>query len=96
MPLARARSAPTEQTERAFPQNAQNTQNLLAEKCLPQNAQNTQNLLAEKCLPQIGTDAHRLGGGCVKTHKWHAPKGQKRIAQGSALGKRNPHAPYAL
>ena len=28
----------------------------------PQNAQNTQNLLAEKYLPQIGTDAHRLGG----------------------------------
>ncbi len=28
----------------------------------PQNAQNTQNLLAEKHLPQIGTDAHRLGG----------------------------------
>ena len=28
----------------------------------PQNARNTQNLLAEKYLPQIGTDAHRLGG----------------------------------
>ena len=26
---------------------------------LPQNARNTQNLLAEKHLPQIGTDAHR-------------------------------------
>ena len=34
-----------------------------------------------------------IGGGCVKTHEWHAPKGQKHIAQGSALGKRNPHAP---
>ena len=33
---------------------------------------------------------------CVKTRKRHAPKGQKHIAQGSALGKRNPHAPYAL
>ena len=33
---------------------------------------------------------------CVKTHEWHAPKGQKHIAQGSALGKRNPHAPCAL
>ena len=22
----------------------------------------------------------------VKTHEWHAPKGQKHIAQGSALG----------
>ena len=30
--------------------------------------------------------------GC-KTRKRHAPKGQKHIAQGSALGKRNPHAP---
>ncbi|WP_419522162.1 hypothetical protein [Leyella stercorea] len=28
----------------------------------PQNTQNTQNILAEKCLPQIGTDTHRLGG----------------------------------
>ena len=37
-----------------------------------------------------------IGGGCVKTHEWHAPKGQKHIAQGSALGKRNPHATYAL
>ena len=27
-----------------------------------------------------------VGGGCVKTHEWHAPKGQKHIAQGSALG----------
>ena len=44
------------------PQNAQNTQNLLAEKHLPQNPRNAQNLLAEKHLPQIGTDAHRLGG----------------------------------
>ncbi len=38
--------APTKQTERVF----------------PQNTQNTQNILAEKCLPQIGTDTHRLGG----------------------------------
>ncbi len=37
-----------------------------------------------------------LGGECVNTHEWHAPKGQKHIAQGSALGKRNPHGPYAL
>ncbi|WP_302406890.1 hypothetical protein [Leyella stercorea] len=43
---AAASAAPTKQTERVF----------------PQNTQNTQNLLAEKCLPQIGTDAHRLGG----------------------------------
>ena len=35
---------------------------LITEKWLPQNARNTQNLLAEKYLPQIGTDAHRLGG----------------------------------
>ena len=35
---------------------------LITEKWLPQNARNTQNLLAEKSLPQIGTDAHRLGG----------------------------------
>ncbi|WP_278775962.1 hypothetical protein [Leyella stercorea] len=39
-------AAPTKQTGREF----------------PQNTQNTQNLLAEKCLPQIDTDAHRLGG----------------------------------
>ena len=31
------------------------------------------------------------GGGCVKTHEWHAPKGQKHIAQGSALGKYAQH-----
>ena len=43
---AAASAAPTKQTERVF----------------PQNTQNTQNILAEKCLPQIGTDAHRLGG----------------------------------
>ena len=43
---AAASAAPTKQTERVF----------------PQNTRNTQNLLAEKCLPQIGTDAHRLGG----------------------------------
>ena len=24
--------------------------------------------------------------GCVKSRKWHAPKGQKLLAQGSALG----------
>ena len=30
-------------------------------------------------------------GGCVKTHEWHAPKGQKHIAQGSALGKYAQH-----
>ena len=30
-------------------------------------------------------------GGCVKTHEWHAPKGQKHIAQGNALGKYAPH-----
>ena len=40
--------------EKYLPQNAQNAQNLLAEKYLPQNAQNTQNLLAKKHLPQIG------------------------------------------
>ena len=28
----------------------------------------------------------RLRGGCVKSRKRHAPKGQKHIAQGSALG----------
>ena len=38
-------AAPTEQAERVF----------------PQNTQNTQNRLAEMCRPQIGTDAHRLG-----------------------------------
>ena len=38
-------AAPTEQTERVF----------------PQNTRNTQNRLAEMCRPQIGTDAHRLG-----------------------------------
>ncbi|WP_444297701.1 hypothetical protein [Leyella stercorea] len=43
---AAASAAPTKQTERVF----------------PQNTQNTQNILAEKCLPQIGTDTHRLGG----------------------------------
>ena len=43
---AAASAAPTKQTERVF----------------PQNTRNTQNLLAEKCLPQIGTDTHRLGG----------------------------------
>ncbi|WP_370789706.1 hypothetical protein [Leyella stercorea] len=42
---AAASAAPTKQTERVF----------------PQNTRNTQNILAEKCLPQIGTDAHRLG-----------------------------------
>ena len=31
-----------------------------------------------------------MGGG-VKTHKQYAPKGQKHIAQGSALGKYAPH-----
>ena len=30
-------------------------------------------------------------GGYVKTRKQYAPKGQKRIAQGSALGKYAPH-----
>ena len=30
-------------------------------RVFPQNTQNTQNILAEKCLPQIDTDAHRLG-----------------------------------
>ena len=30
-------------------------------------------------------------GGCVKTHEWHAPKGQKHIDQGNALGKYAPH-----
>ena len=29
--------------------------------------------------------------GCVKTDEWDAPKGQKHIAQGSALGKYAPH-----
>jgi len=43
---AAASAAPTKQTERVF----------------PQNTRNTQNLLAEKHLPQIDTDAHRLGG----------------------------------
>ena len=43
---AAASAAPTKQTERVF----------------PQNTRNTQNLLAEICLPQIDTDAHRLGG----------------------------------
>ena len=43
---AAASAAPTKQTERVF----------------PQNTRNTQNILAEKCLPQIDTDAHRLGG----------------------------------
>jgi hypothetical protein len=43
---AAASAAPTKQTEREF----------------PQNTQNTQNILAEKCLPQIDTDVHRLGG----------------------------------
>ena len=32
-------AAPTKQAERVFPQNTQNTQNLLAEMCLPQIAQ---------------------------------------------------------
>ena len=32
-------AAPTKQAERVFPQNTQNTQNLLAEICLPQIAQ---------------------------------------------------------
>ena len=35
---AAASAAPTRQTERVFPQNTRNTQNLLAEKCLPQIA----------------------------------------------------------
>ena len=39
---AAASAAPTKQTERVF----------------PQNTRNTQNILAEKCLPQIDTDAH--------------------------------------
>ena len=43
---AAASAAPTKQTERVF----------------PQNTRNTQNILAEKYLPHIGTDAHRLGG----------------------------------
>ena len=30
-------------------------------------------------------------GGVVKTRKQYAPKGQKHIAQGSALGKYAPH-----
>ena len=42
---AAASAAPTKQTERVF----------------PQNTRNTQNILAEKYLPHIGTDAHRLG-----------------------------------
>ena len=36
-----------------------------------------------------------MGGG-VKTRKQYAPKGQKHIAQGSALGKYAPHYPHAL
>ena len=31
-------------------------------------------------------------GGCVKSHKWYAPKGQKLLAQGSALGVMHPKA----
>ena len=46
---AAASAAPTKQTERVF----------------PQNTRNTQNILAEKYLPQIGTDAHRLGGNGI-------------------------------
>ena len=34
----------------------------VGEKIFPQNARNTQNLLAEKGLPQMSTDVHRLGG----------------------------------
>ena len=30
--------------------------------------------------------------GCVKSRKWHAPKGQKLLAQGSALGVMHPKA----
>ena len=34
--------------------------------------------------------------GCVKSRKWYAPKGQKLLAQGSALGVMHPKAkrPY--
>ena len=31
-------------------------------------------------------------GGCVKSRKWYAPKGQKLLAQGSALGVMHPKA----
>ena len=30
--------------------------------------------------------------GCVKSRKWYAPKGQKLLAQGSALGVTHPKA----
>ena len=30
--------------------------------------------------------------GCVKSRKWYAPKGQKLLAQGSALGVMHPKA----
>ena len=30
--------------------------------------------------------------GCVKSRKWYAPKGQKLLAQGSALGVMYPKA----
>ena len=30
--------------------------------------------------------------GCVKSCKWHAPTGQKLLAQGSALGEMHPKA----
>ncbi|EHJ39259.1 hypothetical protein HMPREF0673_01705 [Leyella stercorea DSM 18206] len=43
---AAASAAPTKQTERVF----------------PQNTRNTQNILAEKCRPQIAQMRHRLGG----------------------------------
>ena len=45
---------------RDFPQNPQNSQNLLLGKNLPRNPQNSQNLLAERRLPQMSqifTDA---------------------------------------
>ena len=34
----------------------------VGEKIFPQNARNSQKLLAEKSLPQMSTDVHRLGG----------------------------------
>ena len=38
---------------------------------------------------------HQLYRGCVKSRKWYAPKGQKLIAQGSALGN-DGYKPVAL
>ena len=45
---AAASAASTKQTERVFPQNTRNTQNLLAEKCLPQIGTDTHSKFAEE------------------------------------------------